>query len=175
LGELFAAFLKIGLLGFGGVAAQARHVIVEERRWLDDEAYASLIGACQGLPGANTVNAAVILGDQFGGPAGSVVAVVGLLAAPLVILLGAAYVYAAAASHPLVHAALNGAAAAAAGVLGATALKLAWSLRRSRSGLAIALLGAIAVGVLRWPLIAVAAGLIVLGVAAAAWEARRVG
>jgi chromate transporter len=173
LGEMFAAFLKIGLLGFGGVAAQARHVIVLERRWLDDAGYATLIGACQGLPGANTVNAAVILGDQFRGPAGAAVCVVGLMAAPLVILLAAAYAYAAGARYPLVHAALGGAAAAAAGVLAGTALKLAWSLRASRLGLAIAVLGAIAVGVFRWPLIWVALGLIALSVAASAWEARR--
>lgn len=172
LRALFAAFLKIGLLGFGGVAAQARYVIVEERRWLDNTGYATLIGACQGLPGANTVNAAVILGDQFRGPTGSLVCVVGLMAAPLVILLAAAYAYAAGSRYPLVHAALSGAAAAAAGVLAGTAVKLAWSLRASRLGLAIAVLGAVAVGVFRWPLIWVAIGLIALSVAASAWEAR---
>ena len=30
--ELFLGFLKIGLLGFGGVGPWSRHVIVEERR-----------------------------------------------------------------------------------------------------------------------------------------------
>ena len=33
---LFASFLKMGLLGFGGVLPWARRVIVDERRWLDD-------------------------------------------------------------------------------------------------------------------------------------------
>ena len=33
-------------------------------RWLDDRGYAELIGICQALPGANTVNAAVMIVDR---------------------------------------------------------------------------------------------------------------
>ncbi len=65
LPDLFSGFLKIGLMGFGGVGPVARHIIVAERKWLDDRGYAELMGICQALPGANTVNAAVMLGDQF--------------------------------------------------------------------------------------------------------------
>jgi chromate transporter len=41
--ELFFGFLKIGLLGFGGVAPWARHIIVEERRWLSDREFAEIL------------------------------------------------------------------------------------------------------------------------------------
>jgi chromate transporter len=34
LKQLFLGFLKIGLLGFGGLAPVAHHVIVEDRAWL---------------------------------------------------------------------------------------------------------------------------------------------
>ena len=71
LSDLFTGFLKIGLMGFGGVGPVARHIIVAERRWLDDRGYAELMGICQALPGANTVNAAVMLGDRFRGAAGA--------------------------------------------------------------------------------------------------------
>lgn len=43
-------------MGFGGVGPIARHIIVTERNWLDDRGYAELMGICQALPGANTVN-----------------------------------------------------------------------------------------------------------------------
>ena len=71
LPNLFTGFLKIGLMGFGGVGPVARHIIVAERNWLDDRGYAELIGICQALPGANTVNAAVMLGDRFRGGIGA--------------------------------------------------------------------------------------------------------
>ena len=50
-GELFLSYVKIGLLGFGGVAAWARHVIVEDRRWLTEREYAEILGLGQVLPG----------------------------------------------------------------------------------------------------------------------------
>ena len=64
---LFAAFLKIGLLGFGGVMPWARRVLVEERAWLSDREFAELIGMCQVLPGPNVVNLSVILGSLWTG------------------------------------------------------------------------------------------------------------
>jgi chromate transporter len=36
LREFFAGFFQIGVLGFGGVNALARRVIVEERRWMSE-------------------------------------------------------------------------------------------------------------------------------------------
>ena len=50
--ELFFGFLKIGLLGFGGIAPWARHVIVEERQWVTDKEFAAILGVGQILPGA---------------------------------------------------------------------------------------------------------------------------
>src|ERR1700755_2742534 len=57
--ELFFGFLKIGMLGFGGIAPWARHVIVEERRWLTEKEFAAILGVGQILPGPNTMNASV--------------------------------------------------------------------------------------------------------------------
>src|SRR5437764_14688104 len=91
---LFAAFLKIGLLGFGGVLPWARRVLVDERRWLSDREFAELIGMCQVLPGPNVVNLSVILGARWQGPIGSVVAMTGILFVPVVVVLVLATFYA---------------------------------------------------------------------------------
>ena len=67
---LFASFLKMGLLGFGGVLPWARRVIVDDRRWLTDREFAELIGLCQVMPGPNVVNLSVIIGARTHGVVG---------------------------------------------------------------------------------------------------------
>lgn len=172
-GALFLGFLKIGLLGFGGVAPWARHVIVEDRAWLTEAEYAAVVGIGQVLPGANTVNAAVMIGDRFAGPVGAAAAVLGLMAMPLAILIALAQVYAAFAAVPLVQAALAGSAAAAAGLVVGTGLKMAWRLKPSPGAVAAGLLALAAVALLHWPLVVVLLVLGPLSVGVAALEARR--
>lgn len=126
---LFLGFLKIGLLGFGGVAAWAYRVIVLERRWLSDAEYAALLGTSQVLPGANTLNAAVMIGDRFRGPSGAVVAVLGLMTMPLAIVVAIGTVFEQIRAVPDVRAAIDGVAMAAAGVVVGMALRMARRLR----------------------------------------------
>src|SRR4029079_266811 len=90
---LFASFLKMGLLGFGGVLPWARRVIVDERRWLDDREFAQLIGLWQVLPGPSVVNLAVIIGARTHGAIGSLIAVSGILFVPVALMLAIAAFY----------------------------------------------------------------------------------
>ncbi|VFU08015.1 chromate transporter [Methylocella tundrae] len=136
--ELFAAFFKIGICGFGGVAGWVRPIIVDERGWLNDREFAELLGASSVLPGANTVNLAVMLGDRFQGASGAATALVALLLAPLVILIGIASLYDHFAMRPEVRSALAGAAAATAGLVLGNAYKLIKALRGDVLALAIA-------------------------------------
>jgi chromate transporter len=53
-GEVFRAFLKLGLTSFGGPVAHLgyfRDELVVRRKWLDEAAYADLVALCQFLPG----------------------------------------------------------------------------------------------------------------------------
>jgi chromate transporter len=122
--DLFLGFFKLGALAFGGTGPLSRAIIVDDRRWLDDAEFAALLGLCQALPGANTCNLAVMLGDRFHGAAGAVIALIGLLAAPLAILVAVASFFTSFAAHPDVRAALFGATAAAAGLAIGTAVKM---------------------------------------------------
>jgi chromate transporter len=123
--DLFLGFFKLGALAFGGTGPLSRAIIVDDRRWLDDKEFAALLGLCQALPGANTCNLAVMLGDRFCGASGAVAALAGLLAAPLAILVAIASFFTAFASNADVRAALYGATAAAAGLAIGTAVKMA--------------------------------------------------
>jgi chromate transporter len=170
--ELFFGFLKIGLLGFGGIAPWARHVIIEERRWLTEKEFAAILGIGQILPGPNTMNASVMIGDRFQGITGALLCLLGQMAMPLVIITSLAVVYQRYASVPEVKAALIGAAAGAAGLVLGTALKMAQKIKLTPLGLLVGLMAFGSIGLFEWPLVPVVVVLVPLGVAAAAWERR---
>jgi chromate transporter len=65
LTEVGAAFLRLGLVSFGGPVAHLgyfRKEFVERRRWLDDAAFADLVALCQFLPGPASSQVAFALG-----------------------------------------------------------------------------------------------------------------
>ena len=170
--ELFLGFLKIGLLGFGGIAPWARHVIIEERRWLTEKEFAAILGVGQILPGPNTMNASVMIGDRFQGIGGVLACLLGQMAMPLVIVTSLAVVYQRFATVPEVKAALIGAAAGASGLVLGTALKMAQKIKPSPLALAVGFLAFAAIGILQWPLVPVVCVVVPLGVIAAALERR---
>ncbi len=149
---LFGAFAEIGMLGFGGVLPLARRLIVERRRWLSAAEFTDLLALCQFLPGPNIVNFAVALGGRFYGAAGSLAAVAGLLGGPVAVVIGLGALYGRFASVPAVAHGLAGLAAAAAGLVLATALRIAAPLRGRPGGIAVAVAAVLAVAVLHLPL-----------------------
>jgi chromate transporter len=165
--ELFTAFNWLALQGFGGVLAVAQHELVERLRWLSKEQFVELLSLSQVLPGPNIINLALMFGDRHFGWRGAVVAMSGLMAAPLVIVLALAALYAQFSAVPQVAGALRGMGAVAAGLVLSTALRLAPTLRHNPMGVwpcaAITLASAAAIGWLRWPLAWVVLGLGVIG------------
>ena len=64
-GEVFIAFLKLGLTSFGGPIAHLgyfREELVNRRKWLSDHAYADLVALCQFLPGPASSQVGFALG-----------------------------------------------------------------------------------------------------------------
>ena len=169
---LFLGFLQIGLYGFGGLAAISRHVIVERRKWLNEYDYAAVFGISQALPGGNVINVATILGDRYQGPLGSVAAVTGLFAAPMVLLIIIAAGFDQIADLPDVRAGAAGAAAAAAGLVVGTAFKMMRALRLTTLAKGFSLLAFVSVALLKFPLIATVLVLLPACVAATFMERR---
>lgn len=122
--ELFMGFMKLGLMGFGGVLPLAHRMIVDDRKWLSIEEFTHLLGVCQLLPGGNIINMSVAIGYQFQGIKGAISAVVGLISAPTLIVIILYELYAQFQSIPAVKHMLEGLAAAAAGLLFAMGLKM---------------------------------------------------
>ena len=171
--ELFFAFMKLGLQGFGGVLPVARHALVEDYRWLTMEEFTDIVSRCQALPGPNIVNVSICIGGRHFGARGAIAASAGLLAAPFVLLLALVALYSGYSQEPVVSNALRGASAVAAGLILGTVLRMASSprLRTWRALFGVAAFAA--VSWLRLPLALVLAVIIPLSIAAA-WLARRV-
>ena len=145
LGELFRVFNRLALQGFGGVLAVVQRELVEKKRWMTREEFVEEWAVAQIMPGPNVVNLALMIGDRYFGLRGALVAVAGMLAVPLLVVLGLALVYAQFADNPQVAGALRGMGAVAAGLITATGLKLMSALQKHPLGLALcALLGALA-------------------------------
>ena len=167
----------MALQGFGGVLAVAQIELVERRRWMTREEFVETLSVSQVLPGPNVVNLALIFGDRHFGLRGALVALAGMLAVPLVIVLALTALYAHFAHFAMVSGALRGMGAVAAGLVVATALKLIGTLKKSTLGvlpsLVFAALTFAAIALLRWPLVWVVAGLAPLAIGLAWWRLGR--
>ena len=153
LGGLFLGFLTVGLCGFGGVLPWARRMVVEQRRWLTPAEFTDLLGLCQFLPGPNIINMSVALGARFHGLPGALVAFSGITVAPIGVVLTLGALYERFGDHPVVQHAITGMAAAAAGLVVATACKIATPLGWRWRGMVVAGLAFLAIGWLQWPLL----------------------
>jgi chromate transporter len=165
LGELFRGFCLIGLSGFGGVMPWARHYIVDRYRWLDPEEFAALLGLGQVMPGPNVMNLSVCVGQKFQGWRGAVVAPLGMMLFPMVIVLLLGLGYLRFGDLPVVHAMLRGIIAVGAGLIIATGLKMLYVYKRRPVALSIALAIIVAVGGLRLSLLPVVVIVLTLGLA----------
>jgi chromate transporter len=170
-GALFVGFLKIGLSGFGGVLPFARRMLVEQRRWLTEQEFTEVLSLAQFLPGPNVVNASVIVGRRFQGPIGAVVAPLGLMLMPLVIVLALAALFAEFADVEAVRGACRGVSAAASGLVLATALKMSEPIRRTGWQLAVGAVVFVAIALARVSMLWVLAVLVPVSLGIA-WRKR---
>lgn len=175
LGALFGTFLEVGVLGFGGVLALARTMLVDRRGWLTATEFTDLYALCQFLPGPNVCNMSVVLGRRYFGLPGSIAALGGLMGGPVVIAIGLAVLYGRYGALPVVGQAFAGLAAAASGLVLGTAVKLALPLRKSGLGMVMAAVtfGLIALG--RLPLVPTMLVLAPFSIWLHGMRARRVG
>ena len=174
--DLFFAFNRLALQGFGGVLPVAQRELVERRGWMTPAEFVELLSLGQVLPGPNIVNMALIFGDRLFGWRGAAAALAGVLSAPLLGVLLLTILAREAGGSPQVAGALRGMGVVAAALVLATAWKVGSALKSNRMGAAACMaLGAatvVAVGVMRWPMVWVLAALIPTAWAVAWWRLR---
>lgn len=86
--EVAKVFLKLGLTAFGGPAAHIammQQEVVSKRKWLTEQHFLDLIGATNLIPGPNSTEMAIHIGNERGGWKG-------LIAAGLCFILPAVFI-----------------------------------------------------------------------------------
>jgi chromate transporter len=154
LAELFFAFAKMSLAGFGGVLVWARRGIVEQHRWMTADEFNETFALCHFLPGPNIVNLSFVFGSRFAGFAGGLAAFTGLIAPPMLIAITLAALYAHYGEIDALRRTLAGIACAAVGLLIAVVLRMMMPLvkRRDVAGMLTLIAAFVAIGLLRLPL-----------------------
>ncbi len=145
--EMFRVFGRIGLLSFGGPAAQIAMIedaVVTEKKWLTHDAFLRGVGFCTLLPGPEAMQLATYAGWRLRGTLG------GLLAGGLFVLPGAALVialslsYLAYGSLPAVQATFVGIKAAVLAIVATALWRLGRKTLHGALGWALAIAGFLA-------------------------------
>src|SRR5262245_52321576 len=164
VGEIFRAFLLIGATSFGGGAvAYLRSSLVARHRWVDDPTFVEMLSISQSIPGLNSTNVAILVGDRLRGALGAAAAVFGICLPGALIMFAVGMAYGQHGGRPFVAAMLHGVAAAAVGLVSAVTLQLG---RKSLERLGdLVFVGLAVAGV---PLLHLSVPLVLLGVGALA-------
>jgi chromate transporter len=154
--QLYRTFFWVGLFSFGGgVSAWLHREVVNIRGWMTDDQFFSGYSLTHVLPGVNSSNLVVYIGQHLRGTPGAAVALLALLTGPFFVVIGAAIAYQYLLQVPGFQAAVAGIAAAAIGML----IRLGYiAARKATTGVVPALIMLaifVAIGFLRWPLVAV--------------------
>jgi chromate transporter len=128
-------------------------MIVEQRRWLSPAEFTDMLGLCQFLPGGNIMNVTIALGSRFRGVPGALACFLGLMTAPVAIVIGLGVVYDQYADLAPVRRAFVALSAAAAAYLLASAWKIASPLKDRPLAIGVAVCTFVMIAVLRLPLL----------------------
>ena len=113
--EALLVWAQIGVLSFGGPAAQIalmHRMIVDEKKWLNEEQYLGALSFCMLLPGPEAMQLATYAGWRLHGVAGGLAAGLLFVIPGAVVVLALAATYAAFGQVPIVEAVFFGIKAA---------------------------------------------------------------
>ena len=130
LWTLFTSMLTISSFTFGGgfvIVTLMKRRFVDELGWMDEDEMLDIAAMAQSTPGAIAVNAAVLTGTRVGGTIGMLVAVLGTVIPPFVLLSVLSLCYEAFRQLYPVRLALAGMQAGVAAVI----LDVAWGLGKN--------------------------------------------
>ncbi len=175
LARIFAVFAKIGAFTIGGgyMMVPAIQNEMSKRGWISDEELPDIVAIAQGAPGLLTVNMAIFAGYKLRGIKGSIVATLGSIAPPFVIILLIAMLAANFQDSPVVQRILQGVRPVSVAIIAAYTFKLARTNCKQWWQWIIAVATLLLVALLKVSPIWILLTLIVIAVALTAWKERR--
>jgi chromate transporter len=169
LGEVTAAFARIGLVSFGGPAGQIalmHRVLVDEKRWLDEARFLHALNYCMLLPGPEAMQLATYSGWLLHGVRGGLIAGLLFLLPGAFVLVALSVVYLVAGEVTVVQGLLFGLKAAVLAIVLEALLKVSKRALKSRWAIVLALATFIAITVLKVPFPLVMLAALLIGIAA---------
>ncbi len=162
--EATRVFARIGILSFGGPAAQIalmHRELVEERPWLSERDYLNALSFCMLLPGPEAMQLATYMGWKLHGLRGGLMAGLLFVLPGAAVVLGLAIAYGALGDVPLMQALFLGIKAAVVIIVIEALLKVSRRALKRRTHWVIAALAFFGIFALQlpFPLIIAAAGL----------------
>ena len=151
--QLFLSTLYISAFTCGGgfvIVTFMKRKFVDELHWIDEQEMLDLIALAQSSPGAIAVNAAILVGWRVGGFVGMLVAILGTILPPMVVLSVISFFYNEFSSNLCVALALKGMQAGVAAVLLDVVCRLGDGVIRERSPAHILLMVAAFAAVAIW-------------------------
>ena len=163
--ELIRVFGRIGVLSFGGPAAQIalmHRELVEARPWLTERQFLNALSFCMLLPGPEAMQLATYAGWRMAGVAGGLIAGLLFVLPGAVVILALATAYAIYGQIPLVAAMFLGIKAAVVVIVIQALLKVAAKALKSALAYGLAGLAFVAIFVfdLPFPLVIIAAAVV---------------
>lgn len=137
---LFLTTLYISAFTFGGgfvIVTFMKHKFVDELHWIDEQEMLDFTALAQSCPGAIAVNAAILVGWNVYGFAGMIVATLGTILPPMIILSVVSFFYAIFSTNVWVAVVLKGMQAGVAAVILDAACSLGESVLKEKSSLPI--------------------------------------
>ncbi len=125
--KLFISTFYLSAFTFGGgyvIISLMKKKFVDDLRWIDEEEMLNLTAIAQSSPGAVAVNASILLGYRMAGILGAMVAVLGTVLPPLIIISIISFFYTAFRDNIVVNAVLKGMQAGVAAVIADVVLNL---------------------------------------------------
>jgi chromate transporter len=163
--ELVRVFGRIGLLSFGGPAAQIalmHRELVEDRGWLTEKQYLQALSFCMLLPGPEAMQLATYAGWRVAGVTGGLIGGLLFVIPGALVILALAALYSAYGGVPLAEALFLGIKATVIVIVAQALLRVSGKALKGPLALGLALGAFLALFVLQlpFPLIVIGAGLI---------------
>lgn len=118
--KLFLSTFSLSAFTFGGgyvIVPLMRKKFVNEYGWIDEQEMLNLIAIAQSSPGAIAINSSLIIGYKLAGVLGAIIALVGTVLPPLIIISIISLFYIAFRDNKIVNGAMNGMQAGVAAII----------------------------------------------------------
>lgn len=123
--EIFIQFLYIGAISFGGgIIAYVHELAVKKMKWLTEDEFLLMLSISQTMPGLNSVNMSILIGDKLRGGLGSIIAALAMCLPGAIIVMVLGIFYIGGGDHPLVNKFLTGVTAGATALLAIITFRL---------------------------------------------------